>query len=80
MELMELQINNIEDIDDDHDENMVECVWKRYIRDILNPFEFYNLEFKRHYRFGKDFVFMAYYQKLKKAWPKLIIVFYQFHQ
>lgn len=69
---MELQINDIEDIEDDRDENMVERVRKRYIRDVQNPFEFYNnLEFKRRYRFEKDSVLYGILPKIEEGLAKI---------
>lgn len=49
--------DDLEELPDIDDNDNVERVQRRYIRDGINPFEYYNDdEFKRRYRFDKDSV------------------------
>jgi len=64
-----IELNEIEEIDFD-DENVVRAP-KKYIRDWVNPFEFYsNREFKRRFRFNKESVLYGIL-KLKKLKSKI---------
>jgi len=71
MELMEveniriIELNEIEEIDFD-DENVVRAP-KKYIRDWINPFEFYsNREFKRRFKFNKESVLYGILPKIEE--------------
>lgn len=78
---LENNIDDIEDIEDDEhievDENNddirhMERVQKRYIRDGLNPFEFYNdMEFKKRYRFNKESVLHGILLKIEERLGKI---------
>jgi len=57
MELANLEIQNINYFNDEEEEteDIRICAPKRYIRDIENPFEFFNeREFKKRFRFSKN--------------------------
>jgi len=60
-----IELNEIEEIDFD-DENVVRAP-KKYIRDWVNPFEFYsNQEFKRRFRFNKESVLYGILPKIEE--------------
>jgi len=74
MELMEveniriIELNEIEETEeiDFDDENVVRAP-KKYIRDWINPFEFYsNQEFKRRFRFNKESVLYGILPKIEE--------------
>jgi len=59
-----IELNEIEEIDFD-DENV--RAPKKYIRDWVNPFEFYSdQEFKRRFRFNKESVLYGILPKIKE--------------
>ena len=59
---MNINISDIEEVDYIADNRVV----RRYIRDVQNPFEYYDEdEFKRRFRFNKDLV-------LYRILPKII--------
>jgi len=60
-----IELNEIEEIDFD-DENVLRAP-KKYIRDWVNPFEFYsNREFKRRFRFNKESVLYGILPKIEE--------------
>lgn len=73
--------NDIDDIKDDEDVEVdenngdirhVERVQKRYSRNGLNPFEFYNdMEFKKRYRFNKESVLHGILPKIEEGIGKI---------
>ncbi|XP_020299384.1 putative nuclease HARBI1, partial [Pseudomyrmex gracilis] len=62
-----IELNEIEVIDIDDDDNNVR-VPKRYIRDWINPFQFYsNREFKRRFRFNKESILYGILPKIEEG-------------
>lgn len=60
-----IDLEEIDEIDSSDDEGYVR-VPKRYIRDWMNPFEFYyEREFKRRFRFNKDSVLYGILPKIQ---------------
>lgn len=60
-----INLEDIDEIDSSDDEGYVR-VPKRYIRDWINPFEFYSeREFKRRFRFKKDSVLYGILPKIE---------------
>ncbi|KAJ3628551.1 hypothetical protein MTP99_015850 [Tenebrio molitor] len=66
-----LLLNSPEDSEEDDAEVRVHHIPKRYIRDALNPLEFYrDVEFKRRYRFSKDAVLHGILPLIQNALAK----------
>ncbi|CAH1372785.1 unnamed protein product [Tenebrio molitor] len=66
-----LLLNSPEDSEEDDVEVRVHHIPKRYIRDALNPLEFYrDVEFKRRYRFSKDAVLHGILPLIQNALAK----------
>lgn len=78
---LENNINDIRDVieddedvevDENNDIQHVERVRKRYIRDGLNPFEFYNnKEFKKRYRFNKQSILYGILPQIEEGLGKI---------
>lgn len=66
---------DINDSDDDENEEDVRLrvrAPKRYVRDALNPFEYYDdNEFKRRFRFSKESVLHGIYPKIEEGLERL---------
>jgi len=70
----DIELDFIEnEIHENNEENQPERVPKRYIRDALNPFEFYDeLQFKRRYRFSKESVEYGILPKIEQSLAQII--------
>lgn len=76
----EIDLNNVEfpDVPDlfleneDLEEEPLIRFQKRYIRDMQNPFEYYNnMEFKRRYRFSKNSILQGILPRIEEPLTKI---------
>lgn len=72
-DIRNINVREIEEIDsdDESEENNVRAP-KRYIRDWIDPFEFYsNKEFKRRFRFNKNTVLHGILPKIEEGLARI---------
>lgn len=64
----EVFLRNLEELE----EAPIIRVPKRYIRDMQNPFEYYNdVEFKRRFRFNKDSILQGILPRIRESLTKI---------
>jgi len=69
--LINIDLLNIEELEELEEEPIVHAP-KRYIRDMQNPFEYYNdVEFKRRYRFNKHSILHGILPRIHEPLTKI---------